>query len=1332
MPRARRFAGVVVLLVSAAALIGGYAWYVLSRIDSFSARDLRALSTLAAQIESEIDGHAQTVLDIAAAGPADNLLAKSPPAYADFVDLKSERAAPSGLVRKELTLTLTTAAPKPHLEIRSFAEKTNTEAAGVVPIDKYVHPFFEQSFLGVFEVLLLTTTNGKILAQTPTATHPPLPPLLNVRNHEPPDGRVADGVVVKDLSALERRDGFRSWSPLNVRELRGASGRTEVRINETEYYLFTQPVRFQLESGDAVATNGMGEDSGGSDLLVGALIRKPKLRGQAMAISDSLVLIGIGILVLLACSFPFSRIVALPKGAPLRAVDVVLAAVAAVVASAVLTVVISDTVTYRRMYSLENQLLAKYANNLRRDILRDLTRSAVAAEALRDSSQGLTASMDDYTVDWTKQELFQQPYIESLVWADAQGNTTATAAIRGKAPPKTSLGRRRFFSDVKNNNWWTILERTKDRRDVPHEVIVEVVPSRDDPQTIVAVPSRDPNRVFAASLRFIHFIDPVVPPGFGFAVIDDRGIVQFHSDKHRALHENFFRETEDDRQLRAAVYARRDAQISARYWGNDYQLYVAPVPGTAWTVITMREELLLRSVNSEIVALTALLLALYAAVYAAAFVFLAAVNPRYRAPWLWPNHKGWWEYFSAAIALTLEVMAFTACVLFLDSWEALYVAFLAPLRGLCTAFIIASTDPKERKQRGIGLAVWTLLTSFWMWVVTSASLAPIVSETHGPRTLWLLALLIAIPLLPMLVPKQPWAEMGRIETFIAYKLSGMLMVVGIAMIPAFAFLQVATRLGSEARIKYSQLVLADLLEKRIVLLERISMREPRIAFDCYTIPYIFDSAWTVAPRATTPRPMTIDEANQRKKRPAKDRRILLKCREDSVEPAWFPQSISLLLPHYSEGSVALRNLEFNTASDHTWRWCRDPYALLFQKKVEFDAHTVAKLYGGPRPVELMVLTPLPMVMHQQQWFSPQAPPTADLHCPAPPDSFVGDPAALAGMQDGIDRPFHPGVFDRVRTIFWITGLFLFFYLPFSGVGFMGLHVFLYRVEPPDWQSPKTLKKSAGENLFVVDPAPETVQSPGVLRLMHVVRNRKGWSALRASVDAESPMIDLVLDDFTDVFFSDARDDLLSFMEDVLGAKRRAVQVISRVSAATLLEMVSNETRERWKQLFAQFAHLGDAANAAPVPKLLKDENRFVFERIWADSAPDERLVMYQLARDGLVNEKNSDVLKRLMGRGLVQRSPELELITPGLERFVMATVKPEQVAAAERETGMPRWTSLGIAVTVLIIAGVTVIFTSQKDVINYTSGIITAIAAAVPALLKLIAVLSGRAPADNP
>src|SRR5262249_30605964 len=71
--------------------------------------------------------------------------------------------------------------------------------------------------------------------------------------------------------------------------------------------------------------------------------------------------------------------------------------------------------------------------------------------------------------------------------------------------------------------------------------------------------------------------EPVMPPDYGFALVDSSGGVLFHSTATKNGHENFFNELDDARDLEVAILADREKNLSARYGGFDTRLRATPL-----------------------------------------------------------------------------------------------------------------------------------------------------------------------------------------------------------------------------------------------------------------------------------------------------------------------------------------------------------------------------------------------------------------------------------------------------------------------------------------------------------------------------------------------------------------------------------------------------------------------------------------------------------------------------------------------------------------------------------------------------------------------------------
>lgn len=96
-------------------------------------------------------------------------------------------------------------------------------------------------------------------------------------------------------------------------------------------------------------------------------------------------------------------------------------------------------------------------------------------------------------------------------------------------------------------------------------------------------------------IKLMHtFFQPVLPVGFGFAVVkDSTGGVLYHSDDQRSLLENFFIETDQNANLIAAVQRRHERSINGSYKGINHGFWVTPIANMPWTLVVFYDKSLI-------------------------------------------------------------------------------------------------------------------------------------------------------------------------------------------------------------------------------------------------------------------------------------------------------------------------------------------------------------------------------------------------------------------------------------------------------------------------------------------------------------------------------------------------------------------------------------------------------------------------------------------------------------------------------------------------------------------------------------------------------------------
>ena len=82
---------------------------------------------------------------------------------------------------------------------------------------------------------------------------------------------------------------------------------------------------------------------------------------------------------------------------------------------------------------------------------------------------------------------------------------------------------------------------------------------------------------FVLNVRPQSLVDPVVPPGYGFAILSQDGKVLFHSEEGLSLQENFFDEIGDAETVREQARSEQLYIWSGEYHGHPHRILMRPM-----------------------------------------------------------------------------------------------------------------------------------------------------------------------------------------------------------------------------------------------------------------------------------------------------------------------------------------------------------------------------------------------------------------------------------------------------------------------------------------------------------------------------------------------------------------------------------------------------------------------------------------------------------------------------------------------------------------------------------------------------------------------------------
>jgi len=354
-------------------------------------------------------------------------------------------------------------------------------------------------------------------------------------------------------------------------------------------------------------------------------------------------------------------------------------------------------------------------------------------------------------------------------------------------------------------------------------------PSRSDLTGGIAVLTAQP----------LSLIDPILPYGYGFALLDDKGVVLFHSDKTKNLHENFLQETDWNQQLQAAMFGHSNPRsLLITYAGRDYQARVLPIPSVSqaqWSLVVYRDLASVRTLNLQAIIMAATLLLVICVLPAAGVAIWALIlRPRFAPEWLWPNQGRMLTYVYQIVVNALLVVLFLFLGFTGSSEQQLIACAAIPYTAfLLTVWSIRAYAPGREK-----LPARKVRRSYsWLIVISIVGVAVFVLiwRTHLPAFTCLVAF-GAVAIVPLLDPLRRYlvitskryfrrstaSEQSRGAGLNLYSYRGgyilsvvmLLLLVGV-LVPAALF---RTSLNIERRLtlKQAQLHLASALDQRLI------------------------------------------------------------------------------------------------------------------------------------------------------------------------------------------------------------------------------------------------------------------------------------------------------------------------------------------------------------------------------------------------------------------------------------------------------------------------------------------------------------------------------------
>jgi hypothetical protein len=1175
---------------------------------------------------------------------------------------------------------------------------------------------------------------------------------------------------------------------------RGAASR--VLMGGNNYLLFSNPTRVSLGSYPAGGTP--------FSFLVCGLRREASLDAESRRLPYGfLIWVALAATVLLSVSWPLFKLRYMGNTDRFSPRDgwYLILALFLMSTATVLMLLNASYVAQAREAADRNMriLAAQIEGNFRRE-MKDAVEQL---HALRRDASFVQARMDprapslqgSYLTGPTARQL-TYPFFQIAFWADCRGHQVLKFDVRPAPTPSTDVSHFAFFQRVEAQilratasvdralNHCPEVPRALDAgNNATEELYFEPImsPNTDEFAPALAAPLKEDAGnarslwIQALAVRPLSVVDPVLPPGYGFAVIDRQCEVLFHSDSSRDLRENFCEESKNKTELSPWLFGGVNASLDITYAGGTERAYLTSFPlptlsstGSAFLIVFEDRGHAL-SLNLAIVLVSSILLAGYFLMLATgAAVHLLLRGPLgllYAPGFLWPQTRNTLAYLQLFCANALTFAFYWVASHHLYEASLLALTMEVPLVSVC--FSIARLTWPPHSLHRWGKRMFLVCVSILALISLSHGLSLLFSRSLSWVAEW--AVLFVLPALwagfAVLVSRKGsatlpmpgttgWLERARRHFTAAYALAVASLITCVALVPCLGFFKYAYDAVGEISLKHDQAVLA---ERVVARRDRIQsyydgLEAPRFArcrvqqsLDRYERPFFSVTSEPSLPESD-PQPCQVfaaetvgaedmESAGQEcVDQPAQSRNRW----NDGIEKQI--AKVTLTFPSNEIGFEMSRLGVASTESQDAWErsWSEaSPRCFTLSGR------------AGSRLSDFRVVAGYPAWRGLTRRFAGYL------------ALFVGGLVVWLvslARQIFLTKVESAPAFETVywRAVADIDTNYLVIGRTQSGKSKLLRE--LPGLDPRDWRDLR-----AELSKMTKDPKYESPPCQGsVLVLDHFefnicdrTWNRARLDLLETLLYQERSRVVIVSTIDPSYFLGEEASKILSDGKDVDESARlfdRWMRALGKFTRVTLGHSGRDEffgevgqTAERGSR-YAPFAvwvcqecgstsllrKLGIAilhefganppATRGQLTEIVLDRANAYYRVLWSGLTASERLVLYQLALDGWANPKNASAIQQLERKQLVCKAPMYRVINDSFCRFVLSAEHRGEILDWEQHEQESTWHAFRfVLIAVLIGGGVWLLYT-QAQLLQIGTGTITAIAT----LLTAIAGISTR------
>jgi hypothetical protein len=1098
------------------------------------------------------------------------------------------------------------------------------------------------------------------------------------------------GKIVQNTDAKFTISNFDSlWNndkqKVRAQVLINADSEGSFKVAGDEYKIFIHPLS---------AFNCSNTNNGNQKWAVCGVVSKINFRTESFKISSNKIILFGCMILFVILSWPILKLKYSTRGTRIGIYDVIFTFLAAAFATAFIVIGLMDFFTYQKLHNDMDNQLKEYSNLISNHFKEEVKRVQYQLRNYDNNKKQY------YDFANTTNKLFNKssakpntyPFFEQVFWCDLAGDQKAKYSTGLNVTKLNNTKTRDYFKNVLEDKLWIVNQGAE-----PCAMQPLISKSTGDFSVSLSMKSKAGDDIFAVVMDFIplSLAGIVAPHGFSFAVINNSGLVLFHSQPERNLQENLFTELGNSNLLKAVVSTHTEEFFETDYWGKSNRFYIMPIKGIPWYLVTFCDKSYIQSNNLEIVSLALLQFFVYMLPFVFVF-FYYILAPEGKGSWVWPKLEKK-EALSKLILCYSLIIVVQLFIVLLSSDEAtlLFSAFMISHVTLIVTYL--SLNPAFSSNRFDRLLGKYKENKPIFAILVDLALLSIIYSAIIKQFLWPVAIGVIISFVIFILLQNP--------NYIKKILPGKLLP---GKNRRHGQLQNSEKEKKE-RINFKKLYVLGILTLFVV-----GIIMPALSF--FKIGYISQMKLFIKDKQ-------LQLAND------------IELRKENI------------YKHYNERKAYSGFKQFRQIrlSDTLDVYSRFLYNTKIEKNINYSfVQSLKPAWFDTVVVKNLIPSYNPITIKQKQLASNPKDRTAGFIVNDSDDKLILiQNAPLSGIKHSNDRDNYatvitsdlPGLvsimlpFNLLKFVLFVFTIIIFCLLLYKLILFVNEKIFLLsQIEPLTSKNSSSIYnyEKITQNTIIFTKNGKLEQRIGgeypTFSFYDKIFDREISDTFSKDKDNEL----IVLENF-EAYFDDKseNDKKLPLMEKLIYSTQMIVVLVSSVDPNNGF-VIDKEKSEKWSQLLNYFDRkwiVDKEINAYCEQMKTNNEfklNKSISNYLWDTSSKEEKDVIIRLSKDKFLSPILHPTLANLLERGIVKRIKGF-CICLDLEN-IESSQKVDNVEPWDKEEADSLRTKVKIPLITAVFFIVVFLFVTQPDLYNNTSAFVTAIAALIPAIFKIIGV----------